>query len=140
MLYAFLVTLREGLEAALIIGILLAYLEKSGQTNGRRALWSGVAAALLASLLGGLVLYGVAGGLSGKALEAFEGITMLSATVILSGMIIAMRRHAGRLRGDLSRRQAAGSPAGLRCQPQPGAGRGLFFLPVGCRCHVLRWT
>ncbi len=104
MLYAFIVTLREGLEAALIIGILLAYLSKSGRSEGKRAVWLGTAGALGASLLGGLALYGWAGGLSGRALEAFEGVTMLIAAVILTGMIITMQRHARNLKGNLQAR------------------------------------
>lgn len=117
MLYAFLVTLREGLEAALIIGILLAYLMKSGRRDGERSVWFGIAAAFGVSLLGGFTLYRLAGGLTGKALEAFEGVTMLAAAVILSGMILTMQRHARNLKGELQgrvdRTLASGSRWGL---------------------------
>lgn len=104
MLYAFIVTLREGLEAALIIGILLAYLTRSGRPEGKRAVWIGTAGAFGVSLLGGLALQGWAGGLSGKALEAYEGVTMLVAAVILTGMIISMQRHAASIKGELQAR------------------------------------
>lgn len=117
MVYAFLVTLREGLEAALIIGILLAYLEKSGRADGKRAVWSGTAAAAAFSLLGGLALNRFSESLTGKALEAFEGVTMLAAAAILSGMILAMQRHArslkGELQGQVDRTHASGSRWGL---------------------------
>lgn len=114
MVYAFIVTLREGLEAALIIGILLAYLTKSGRADGKRAVWLGTAAAFAASLLGGLLLESWAGGLSGKALEAYEGVTMLVAAVILTGMVISMQRHAANIKGELQTRlDAAGSQWGV---------------------------
>lgn len=117
MVYASVVTLREGLEAALIIGILLAYLDKSRNPARKRSIWAGTFAALAVSLLGGLLLYRFEAGLSGKALEAFEGVTMLLAAAILSGMIITMQRTASSLKGELtsklSQAAASGSDWGL---------------------------
>lgn len=116
-MYALLVTLREGMEAALIIGILNAYLVKSGRPQGQRAVWAGTSAALAASLLAGLGLYAFAGGLSGRAMEVFEGLTMLTAAAILTGMILTMQRHARTLKGELHRQVdralATGSAWGL---------------------------
>ncbi len=104
MFYAFVVTLREGLEAALILGILLAYLHKLGRHEGRGPIWAGTGAALAISLLGGLLLYGLAGELSGKLLELFEGLTMLLAVAILTAMILWMQRQARRLKAELHER------------------------------------
>ena len=112
MVYAFLITLREGLEAALIIGILGAYLVKSGRQEGWRPLWLGTGAALVASLVGGVAVHALTGGLSGRTLEAYEGLTMLIAAVILSGMIITMQRPSRNLSGELQVRAARALDAG----------------------------
>lgn len=104
MFYAFVVTLREGLEAALILGILLAYLHRLGRREGTRPIWAGTGAALAVSLIGGLLLHSLAGELSGKVLELFEGLTMLLAVAILTYMILWMQRQARRLKAELHER------------------------------------
>ncbi|MER3406270.1 MAG: hypothetical protein C4289_14830 [Chloroflexota bacterium] len=114
MLYAFVVTLREGLEAALILGILLAYLQKLGRREGARPIWAGTLAALAVSLLGGLLLHGLAGELSGKLLDLFEGLTMLVAVAILSYMILWMQRQARHLQVELHQRVDQALAAGSR--------------------------
>jgi len=103
-LYAFVVTLREGLEAALIIGILLAYLHRVGYTAGTRSVWAGTLAAIGLSLLGGLVIHLLAGELSGELLDLFEGGTMLLAVAILTYMILWMQRQARYLKAELQHR------------------------------------
>ena len=57
MLATFVLFLREGLEASLIVSILFAVLRQLGQMQQARAVWTGVGLAVLASLLGGLALY-----------------------------------------------------------------------------------
>ena len=99
MLLALLVSLREGVEAALVVGICLAYLRKIGRLDLQRTVWYAVGAALLASL--------VAAGLFEQFAwnqETAEGFFLLTAAVLLVTMIIWMRRVARSLRGDIEQR------------------------------------
>lgn len=84
---SFLITLREGIEAALIIGIILGYLSKVNESKHARYVWVGTGAAVLASVLTSFLFEMVAGGFYGRAEEIFEGITMLVAVCILTVMI-----------------------------------------------------
>ena len=94
MLASFVLSLREGLEAALIIGVLLGSLKKLGQVEGQRAIWFGTGLAVLASLVSGYVLNLLGASFEGRAEEIFEGITMLLAAGILTWMIFWMRTQA----------------------------------------------
>lgn len=78
MLSSLLITLREGLEAALIIGIMLAYLSTTSNRNGFKPVWTGTALAVVTSLVVGAAVYFTAGIFEGQAEEIFEGIAMLS--------------------------------------------------------------
>lgn len=115
MLYSFLITLREGLEAALIVGILAAYLTRVGRKEGLRPVGAGVLLALLISLAGGLAIRQVMGGLQGRAMEIFEGAMMLTATAMLTYMVLWMQREARSLRQNLQGRleRALGSESAL---------------------------
>lgn len=103
MAYSFLITWREGLEAGLIIAIVLAYLGRVGEAGRRRYVWFGAVAALALSVALGAALEATATTLSGRALEAFEGSAMLLAVVILTWMIHWMRRQATTLGSSLRR-------------------------------------
>jgi high-affinity iron transporter len=111
-LYSFLITLREGLEASLILGILMAYLAKVQRRDGTRPVVAGTGLALLVSFAGGAVIRTVAGGLSGKAMELFEGGMMLAATAILTHMLIWMQRQSRGLKADLQSRMDAALGSG----------------------------
>lgn len=117
MLYSLLITLREGLEAALIIGIVLAYLKHIGRPDQARPIWVGTAAALLATLATGLAVAATAAQLSGKALEIFEGSAMFLAAGVLTYMVVWMHRQAGSLTAHLKSQVDAamgrGSPLAL---------------------------
>ncbi|MGE5675813.1 MAG: FTR1 family iron permease [Mycobacterium leprae] len=113
-MYAFLITLREGLEAALIIGILLAYLDKAGNQEAKRSVWTGTALAIGSSLGGGLLIYWLVGGLSGKTLDSFEGLMMLLATAVLTWMILLMQRTARDLKATLTGKMDAALTSGGR--------------------------
>lgn len=91
---AFLMTLREGLEAALIIGIILAYLARTDNRQYFRSIWIGVGGAVIVSVAVGAILFGTIGQFSGRAEEIFEGIAMFVAVVILTYMVIWMKRQA----------------------------------------------
>lgn len=116
MLPAFLLSLREGLEAALIIGIVLSALRKINRSDLKPAVWAGIFSAILISLAAGWLLTALGLSLEGKAEEIFEGFTMLLAAGILTWMIFWMHRQGRRLRAELENgvRQAAASTASRR--------------------------
>jgi high-affinity iron transporter len=93
--------LREGVEAALIVAILLAYLHRSDQQPATRWVWAGTGAALVVSLLTGLILWNTIGGLEGFAEEVSEGVIALLAVALLTWMIFWMGRQARFLRSRL---------------------------------------
>ncbi len=96
-----LVVLREGFEASLIVGIVLAFLHRTGRRDGCWPVWAGVGAALSISAGAGAVLFGLGAELEGSAEAAFEGATMLLAAGLLTWMIFWMRRQAATLRREL---------------------------------------
>jgi high-affinity iron transporter len=92
---AFIITLREGFEAALIVGLILAYLVKTQQAGEyARAIWAGVAAAVATSLLLGVTLFLAVGELEGSAEALYEGTAMILAASVLTWMVFWMRRQA----------------------------------------------
>ncbi len=101
MLASFLITLREGLEAALILGIILAYLARTDNRQGFKPVWLGTSLAVLASLIAGAVIYLLAGEFSGQAEEIFEGVAMFAAVGILTWMIFWMRKQAVDIKAHL---------------------------------------
>jgi high-affinity iron transporter len=101
MLSVFLITLREGLEAALIIGIILAYLSATNNRQGFKPVWLGTSLALLVSLIAGATVYLLAGELTGQAEEVFEGFAMFLAVGILTWMIFWMRKQAVDIKAHL---------------------------------------
>ena len=101
MLSSFLLSLREGIEAALIIGIVIGALQKFNRPGLARAVWAGTACAAALSLLAAIVLNIVGTSLEGKAEEIYEGITMLAAAGVLTWMIFWMNHQARNLRSEL---------------------------------------
>ena len=101
MLSSFLITLREGLEAALIIGIILAYLARTGNRQSFKPIWIGTSLAVLVSLIAGAAFWRLAVEFSGRAEEIFEGIAMFLAVGILTWMIFWMRKQAINLKAHL---------------------------------------
>jgi len=96
-----LIMLREGLEAALIVGIILGYLAKTGNRSKSGIVWWGVGAAIAASLVAGAIIFLTAGSLEGRAEEIFEGAAMFIAVGVLTYMIFWMRRQAINIRAHL---------------------------------------
>lgn len=101
MLAAFLLVLREGFEATLLVAIVLAYLVKIGRAGDRRGIWYGIAAAAGLSALVGVGMFFTASSLSGDAGEIFKGATMLLAVAVLTYMILWMRRQSRTVAADL---------------------------------------
>jgi high-affinity iron transporter len=106
------VTLREGFEAALLIGIVLAVLHQSGAVDRRRFVWAGVAAAVAVSLVAGAILFAAGGELEGAAEELFESGAMLTAVVVLTWMMIWMQRQARTLGAEIRDRVSGATSLG----------------------------
>jgi len=117
MLSALLITFREGLEAVLIIGIILAYLVNTGNRDRFKPVWIGTGLAVIVSLVAGAVIYVSTGQLEGRGEQIFEGIATLTAAGVLTWMIFWMRKLAINIKGHLhSQIQSAlgsGSTLGL---------------------------
>lgn len=102
MLEALILTLREGVEAALVVGIIVAFLRKEERHEQLPAVWAGLGTALAASVAGAWVLSRAA-----VNQEAFEGVLYLVSAVVVASFVLWMWRHshavAGKVRGTLSR-------------------------------------
>lgn len=101
MLPTYLLSLREGLEAALIIGIVLGALAKIRRTDLSSAVWLGTLSAIGVSILTAVLLTTFGMSLEEEAEQIFEGITMLIAAGILTWMIFWMSKQARFLKGEL---------------------------------------
>jgi high-affinity iron transporter len=97
----FLIGLREGLEASLVVGILVAYLVRSGHRAALPAIWWGTGVAVALSLAAGAALTFTSNLLSFKAQEAFGGAMSIVAAGFVTAMIFWMRRESRSMRGDL---------------------------------------
>ena len=102
MIAAFLISFREGLEAALIIGIILGYLRKIGASRNKQGLvMAGSLAAVLLSIGLAAALRMIGLELEGQLEEIFEGVTMLLAAGVLTWMIFWMRRQSRFMKASL---------------------------------------
>jgi high-affinity iron transporter len=98
---SFIITLREGLEAGLIVAIILAYLKASGQRPHFRTVLISALAAVAVSLTVGAAIFAIAGEFEGRTAEAFEGGAMLLAVGVLSWMVVWMKRQAAGIKKTL---------------------------------------
>jgi high-affinity iron transporter len=101
MLSTFIIALREGLEAALIVGILVAYIVRTDRRHFLKPLWAGVGVALAATLGLGAVLSFTAAELTDRGEELFAGITSFAAVGLVTWMVFWMKRTARNLRNEL---------------------------------------
>lgn len=106
MLANFLIGLREGLEASLVVGILVAYVCRSGLRDRLRAIWAGVGAAVALSAAFGTALYFAARELADRAEPRFAGSLGLLAVAFVTYMVFWMRRAARSMRADLEGKTA----------------------------------
>lgn len=93
--------LREGVEAAVIVSIILAYLARTGNQRHFRRIWAGTGAALAVSVAVGVVLFATIRGLEEPAEQIFEGLATLLAAAVVTWMLFWMRRASANIRGDL---------------------------------------
>ena len=98
---AFVIALREGIEAALIVSIVLAYLKQLERTDRSRLVWLGTALAVLLSAATGTVIFAVGADFEGTAEQVFEGLVTLTAVGVLTWMIFWMRRQGARIKSEL---------------------------------------
>jgi len=112
MLSTFIIALREGLEAALIVGILVAYLVKTGRKSLLVPLWAGVALAVVVSLATGAFLTITSTELSARGEEFFAGTTSFLAVGFVTWMVFWMKRTARHLKGQLEGQMSTAVLAG----------------------------
>jgi high-affinity iron transporter len=106
---ALIVTLREGVEAALIVGITLVYLAKVGRSDLRKTVYWALATAVVASVAGAVALSYLP-----TSQEALEGWVMLLAAVFVVSMVIFMMRTARKLKGEIETKVGTFAGAGSR--------------------------
>src|SRR5215471_2699903 len=118
MLQAFIITLREGVEASLIVGIVFAYLTKIGRNDLKKTVFWALGSALAASVAGAVVMARMQ-----LNTDIFEGWVMLAAAFFVLSMIWFMHRAARTMRGDIEKKVAkyTGSEGGV-------SKIGLFFF------------
>jgi len=109
---ATLITFREGLEAALIVGIVIGYLVKIGQGRRVRTAWAGVGTAVALSALLAFGISAVGAELQGRAEQIFEGVTMFLAVGVLTWMIFWMRFQARFLKVSLEKEVQTAATSG----------------------------
>ncbi len=101
MLVPFLIMLREGVEAALIVGIVASYLKQTGRSASMPMVWVGILLALALSLFVGAGLQLASAEFPQKAQELFEAIVGLIAVSVLTSMVFWMRKAARSIKGEL---------------------------------------
>jgi len=120
MLSALLIALREGLEAALVVGIVLGYLNRIGRRDRMPFAWAGVAVAVALSALLAIAMRTLGAELQTPFEQMFEGTTMLLAVAVLTWMVFWMRYQARFIKSDLERK--------VKTAVTRGANWGLFGL------------
>ncbi|MHA1353440.1 MAG: FTR1 family iron permease [Candidatus Heimdallarchaeaceae archaeon] len=100
---SFLITFREVLEAALIVGILLVYVSKIEQRKLKKQIWVGTVIGIVLSIVFAVLFQLLLGGFSGYE-EIFEGFTMIIASLLLGWMIIWMSSEGSKIKEGLERK------------------------------------
>ena len=125
MLATFVIGLREGLEAALIVGIIAGFLANQGRRDALRQVWVGVGIAVLICVAVGVTLELLTADLPQAAQEGLETLIGLLAVAMVTYMILWMRRHARHMRAELESSATAALARG-----SAGALVGMAFLAV----------
>jgi len=120
MLSSLFLSLREGLEAALVIGIVLATLKKLNRPALNRWVWAGALSAGVLAMAVGALLNQIGVSLEGKAEQLFEGFTLLAAAGLLTWMIFWMQRRNQGLRKEME--------SSVSLVLSQGEGRAIFLV------------
>lgn len=121
MLPSFLLSLREGIEAALIIGIVLGAIRKMKRNDLRPIVWIGTLTAFAVSFLSAIVLQQLGASFEGQTEILFEGFTMLLAASLLTWMIFWMQRQSRSIKGEIENN--------VRIASLSTGKRAMFMLP-----------
>ena len=109
--------LREGVEAALIVSIVITYLVRTGRGEQAGRVWLGTGLAVVLSAIVGVVIFNTVGSFEEPYEQIFEGTTLLVAAGVVTWMLFWMRRQAGSVKGELQaavdRAVASGASWGL---------------------------
>jgi len=105
MLNVFIITLREGVEIAVVLAVILAYIKQLGQMQEARKVWIGTGAAALISLLSAVGIFFILGKTEVEGFQAaLEGILKIVAVIMLTWMTIWMKRQGGNVSGELKKK------------------------------------
>jgi high-affinity iron transporter len=124
---AFVLSIREGLEAVLLVSILLGTLRRLGRMELARYVWAGVGAAAAASLSAAAALSAAGVELAGTAEALFEGVTLLLAAGVLTGMLFWMRAQGRAQSVRLAAEVERASGARVTVEGMPHAGQGAQY-------------
>lgn len=113
-LASFLIGLREGVEAALIVSILLAYVKRQDRNDARVSIWWGVSLAVVGSLILGAIFTFGRYGLSFEAQEIIGGTMSLVAVAMVTWMVFWMMRIGRRMKAELEEEAAEALSSGAR--------------------------
>ncbi|MCL7412088.1 MAG: FTR1 family protein [ANME-2 cluster archaeon] len=113
MIPSLIITFREGLEAFLIVGIILAYLTRTQQQELKKYVYYGSFAAIIASLVAAAAFNLLAIQFAGRNEQLFEGVVMLLAAAVLTSMIIWMLKESAHIKGDIQRKVSQSATTGL---------------------------
>jgi high-affinity iron transporter len=109
--------LREGVEAALIVSIVLTYLVRTGRSDQTGRVWLGTGLAVVLSGIVGIVIFNTVGAFEEPYEQIFEGTTLLVAAAVVTWMLFWMRRQSRSVKGELQaaidRAVASGATWGL---------------------------
>jgi len=112
MIPTFVITLREGVEASLIIGIIAAFLVKEGRRDAMRQMWLGIGIAVALCAGVAVALRVVGQELPDKGQEGLETVVGLIAVAAVTYMIVWMRRHARGIKAELQGEAASALATG----------------------------
>lgn len=114
MVASFVLALREGIEAALVVGIIFGVLQKMGRNEMKPSVWYGVATAGILSFVIGVILNIIGAKFEGWAEEIYEGFLMLLAALMLTWVIFWMRKQSSSIEKEIETDvKAAGSSTAL---------------------------
>jgi high-affinity iron transporter len=128
LLVPYLIMFREGVEAALIVGIIAGYLKQTGRAEWLPRIWIGIALAVSLCVAVGAGLWWASAEFPQRQQEFFEGVVALLATAILTSMVFWMRKAARSIKGEL---QGSVDDALRAARGQGVALTAMAFLAVG---------